>query len=164
MATNVIANPWNENKVAQEKEGESGEEPLESVCIDLALFSREFYDIAQSKGGEYYCLFKPEPLHNLYIEISKLVRVCTGSYLPVDRIRTGVARKRTESFDKTRELVRQGCNRFISSLKSIGKFSGTRIILSKRGLVVSNGIFARSTLLGMMEGKGAESQNRFFLA
>lgn len=59
-----------------------------------------------------------ELLHNLQLEIFKLLKECTVKCPSSDKLRPGGSWKKTKPFVKIRARALQGCNTFLNVIKS----------------------------------------------
>lgn len=104
----------------------------ESVPYRRRFFLEKFLASPRVEEVTHYSLFTFEPLQNLYIGISKLLKKCTVECLLSDKLRTGKAWDGTKALVIFRAQVLRGCNLLLSDHESNGELPGICIDISKQ--------------------------------
>ena len=124
--------------------------PWPSFLEDLKLSSPSFIP------GDIYDLFTFEPLHNLHLGISKLLKQCTFHY---------VTSKHRVSFQHMRKSIKvtigskkspilRGCNNYLRAIQEDSGMSSLKVdFSSKNASITLNGLFLENGIRGMLEGK-----------
>lgn len=144
-------------------EGESGSALLKSYSLSKWPSFLEEMMGRGGKSGDVYSIFTFEPLHNLHLGISKLVKECTMSYLSSDRLMTGGGEKGRKPFVKVRTRILRGCNALLATIEREGEVPGVRIDFGKVcGTSGLDGIFTKNGLKGMLEGRDYKGLDKVF--
>lgn len=112
-----------------------------------------------------YYIFTYEPLHNLYIGISKLLKELLSIRLSDHSLQTSFMKNKNgdpKSFDTIRSDLLNGINRILSCIQAENPGSGLKIDFSTAGKGHRfNGLFKQHGLIGMLEGSDHRSIDQF---
>ena len=132
----------------------------EYSLIDMIPFLQGFPFLGKHPVLDMHIMFSYEPLHNLYLGISKLLKVCLSERLKstshhTSSILTRAGNRRTTSFRNVRMTILMGINKMLSHLQMFSPLQGTRIDFSKGGSSGNEkGVYGSDgNLIGMLEGK-----------
>ncbi len=106
--------------------------------------------------GELYDLFTFEPLHNLHLGFSKLLKQCTYSYICSNHLVSFIPNRKNKltSISTKKTALLRGCNTYLRALQSDSGIASLHIdFSSKNASATLNGIYLDSGLRGMLEGK-----------
>lgn len=105
---------------------------------------------------DMYSIFTYEPLHNLFLGISKLLKELLSARLADGTLKSSVLKTKKgepRSFEQIRPAVLNGINRILSCIQASNPGVGLRIDFSSNGKGhLYNGIFKSDGLRGMLEG------------
>lgn len=96
---------------------------VNKFAISMAIFLETLMESRRVRKGRIYSVLTFEPLHSIFTGISKCVTECTESYSSSDRLRTGKAQRKGNSFVKIRVRVLQGCSMLLIAIEGDGEFS-----------------------------------------
>ena len=124
--------------------------PWPSFLEDLKTSNPFFIPI------DIYELFTYEPLHNLHLGISKLLKQCTYYYVTSKhKVSFQHIRKNTKmTISSKKSAIMRGCNNYLRAIQSDSGISSLRVdFSSKNASVTLNGLFLETGIRGMLEGK-----------
>ena len=132
----------------------------EYSLVDMVPFLHGFPFIGLDPVFDMHVIFSYEPLHNLYLGISKLLKVCLSERLKSTNLQTSAilsrgGKTRTTSFRNVRMTILTGINRMLSHIQRFSPVHGMRIDFSKGGSSGhEKGVYGPDgNLIGMLEGK-----------
>lgn len=132
----------------------------EYSLVDMIPFLHDFPFIGLDPVLDMHIIFSYEPLHNLFLGISKLLKVCLSErlrsiVLQTSAVLTVGGKKRTTFFRTVRMTILTGINRMLSHIQRFSPMHGIRIDFSKGGSCGhEKGVYgAEGNLIGMLEGK-----------
>lgn len=67
----------------------------------MTIFLETFIESRRVQEVNCYLVFTFEPLHNLHLEMFKLVKECAVNYLTFDKLRTGGVQRERNLFAET---------------------------------------------------------------
>ena len=142
------------------------EDALKSYSLAIWESSLESMSLAdKSISPDLYSIFTFEPLHNLFLGVSKLLKVCMIQYMSSAELYTkNPGRgKRPRLFSSIRTSVLRGCNTVLAEFQKYYVMPGVKVDFSKHeGSSQLNGIFVQDGLRGMLEGKDYRTLDMFF--
>lgn len=128
--------------------------------IEMIPFLEDFPFVGLDPVLDMHYIFSFEPLHNLFLGISKLLKACLSerlrsAILQTSAIRTRGGNVRTVNFRTVRMIVLTGINRLLSHIQRLSPLNGVRIDFSKGGSSGhEKGLYGQEgNLIGMLEGK-----------
>ena len=134
---------------------------IEAILKDYSLASWESFLestslVDRTAIPDLYSIFTFEPLHNLFLGVSKLLKHCMFQYLSSQTLSTKPSGLQTvpRLFSSVKTAVLRGCNSILSEFQRYYIMPGMKVDLSKHeGSAQLNGIFLPTGLRGMVEGK-----------
>ena len=124
--------------------------PWPSFLEDLKHTNPSFIPV------DIYELFTYEPLHNLHLGISKLLKQCTYYYV-TSKHRVSfqhVRRNAKMTIGSKKSAILRGCNSYLRAIETDSGISYLRVdFSSKNASVTLNGFFLETGVRGMLEGK-----------
>ena len=147
-----------------------GEEVLSDYSlIDLLPFLHDFPFMGLDPVLDMHIIFSFEPLHNLHLGISKLLKSCLSERLRSTELETSEVsirggKKKTFPFRAVRMVILTGINRMLSHIQRYSPISGVRIDFSKGGSDGNEkGLYGpEGNVIGMLEGKDYRNLDMVF--
>ena len=105
---------------------------------------------------EVYSTFTFEPLHNLHLGISKLLKTCMVQMLNSNSMFTNPNdnRRGQKRYSSMKTAILRGCNSLLAAIQNQYPLSGVNVDFSKKEASTSlNGLFTADGLKGMLEAK-----------
>lgn len=116
-------------------------------------------------SSDLYSILTYEPLHNLFLGLSRLLKFCLILYLSSKLLSTKQSGrgKKPRVFNSIKTAVLRGCNTVLAEFQKYYVPPGLRVDFSKHeGSSQLNGIFVQDGLRGMLEGKDYRTLDCFF--
>lgn len=152
-----------ERMSGREERGRRREALNEIGCLlsakSLAEWPSSLEELCGSGGlvvEDLYSMFTFEPLHNLHLGVSRLLKTCLVQYLSSDEIYSHPCgpngkRKRLSS---VRMALLRACNAILAHVEEKYALPGLHVDFAKTGKTTQlNGLFTADGLRGMLEGK-----------
>jgi len=133
--------------------------PWPSFLEDLKVSSQSFIP------SDIYELFTFEPLHNLHLGISKLLKQCTYYYVTSKHRVSFQHFKRNArvTIGSKKAAILRGCNTYLRAIDEDSGMSSLRVdFSSKNASITLNGLFMENGIRGMLEGKDYKTVDYVF--
>lgn len=128
--------------------------------IDFLPFLAKFPFFGLDPVLDLHIIFSFEPLHNLFLGISRLLKSCLSERLrsldfETSLIPTAAGKQRTVPFRTVRMTILMGVNKLLSHIQRYSPIPGSRVDFSKGGSSGhEKGLYgSEGKLIGMLEGK-----------
>ena len=116
---------------------------LESASKQSAMFTPNVYDI-----------FTFEPLHNLSLGMSKMLKICFATYITSEKLIVHPGTKQQKSGAQMKTSILRGCNSLLAAFQASHPIPGIQLDFAKKeGSSTLNGLFTEDGVKGMLEGK-----------
>ena len=145
---------------------EAAAEKLDAASLSpVPSFLEELYCVGNIVPNDAYSIFTFEPLHNLHLGISKLLKTCTIQLLSSDDLYTHPTKnsRQQRKFSSIKNKVLRSCNALLAAIEAQFPIPGVHVDYSKKESSVQlNGFFTHDGIKGMLEAKNYQNMDMIF--